>query len=167
MDKPWKVIMAFVGVFVAGSVFGGLFVMRVGGRILQARNAAPPLAGPGPMLRPGGPQPPGQGPFGFAPLQVAQVMRRYEERLELTPEQQEKIRPVMVRATEDLRRQQQMAFRESGVVLKRLHEDISKELTPEQRTRLGKMEQRQKDFRQMFAEPSLPRGKPVPPGDGK
>lgn len=30
MDKPWKVVFAFIGVFVAGAVFGGLLALRVG-----------------------------------------------------------------------------------------------------------------------------------------
>jgi hypothetical protein len=32
MDVPWKVILAFVGVFIAGAVFGGVFTMGVSAR---------------------------------------------------------------------------------------------------------------------------------------
>ena len=40
MDKPWKVIFAFVGVFVAGAVFGGFFTLRSSrGRLEQELEA--------------------------------------------------------------------------------------------------------------------------------
>ncbi len=44
MEKPWKVISAFIGVFIAGAIFGGFFTMRASsGRRIQA--PPPPPAG--------------------------------------------------------------------------------------------------------------------------
>lgn len=156
MDKPWKVIFAFVGVFIAGAVFGGLFTFRIGDHLLQKQGR--PMGGRG-ALAPG--QQPMQRPLlgGSQPVQPAQLLRRYAERLELTTEQKERIRPLVQRAAMDIRRQQQNHFRESGVILQRLQRDIADELTPEQRSTLRKMEQRQREItsehRARFGERSL------------
>ncbi len=151
MDKPWKVIFAFVGVFIAGSVFGGLLTMRVGGRILWNRGVFAQNDPHNPNAHPGvngsPQQPPGnEGPRrNFMPLQATQVMRRYANKLDLTADQKEKINPIIVRATEDLRRQQQTSMRETSVVLERLNADMRSLLTPDQIVRLDKMEQETKD----------------------
>lgn len=147
MDKPWKVILAFIGIFIAGSVFGGFFALRIGGRMLQmqAPHQAPAGKG-GPMAQPRGSNQIPQ------PLQAAQLMRRYSERLDLTTEQKERIGPVIQRAAEDLRRQQQTNFRETNILVQRLQEDVAKVLRPEQRVRLEKMEQNQGEMRKLFGE---------------
>lgn len=165
MEKPWKVIVAFVGVFIAGSVFGGLLALR-----LHQREQAPRFApaammprptevpAPGqPVLAPGQPPatPPGprataalpqmQLPAGMA-VQAPQLMRRYVDRLDLTAEQKERINPLIQRAAADLRRQQQTNFRETGVILQHLQEDLGKELTPAQRGRLDQMAEHQRQI---------------------
>lgn len=147
MDKPWKVIFAFVGVFIAGAVFGAFFSLRSGGRL-------PRIPGPGfrnqgaPVMQNPPPQPNQQRPMlgAMQPIQAAQIMRRYAERLDLTPEQKDRIHPLIQRATEDIRRQQQNNFRENNIIVQRLQQDIAKELTGEQRARLEKMEQRQREM---------------------
>lgn len=165
MEKPWKVIVAFVGVFVAGSVFGGLLALRLNQRDLAPRF--PPAAltprpvpapAPGqPPLAPGQPQanpqvprltaalPQMQLPPGMA-VQAPQLMRRYVERLDLTAEQKERINPLILRAAADLRRQQQTNFRETGIILQHLQEDLGKQLTPAQRGRLDEMAERQRQI---------------------
>ena len=35
MNKPWKVILAFLGVFLAGAVFGGFLSLGVARHFLQ------------------------------------------------------------------------------------------------------------------------------------
>ena len=126
MDKPWKVIVAFVGVFLFGSVFGGLLALRFDQRAAAPRRAAPPLQAQG------------------APLPG--ILRHFADRLDLTAEQREKIRPMVERAEEDFRRIRQTSLRDTGVILKRLQEDFSSELTPEQRKKLEKMQERQKEM---------------------
>ena len=117
MDKPWKVISAFVGVFIAGSIFGGLLALRFD--LSRHGMTKRPSAHDGPVL--------------------PQLMQRFVERLDLTLEQREQLRPVMERAGEDLRRLRQSGFRETGVVLERLQQDVARVLTPEQRVKLEKM----------------------------
>lgn len=144
MDKPWKVVFAFVGIFIAGAVFGAFFSLRIGGRILQMeRPEFHGGAGPQNPQQAGLQRPP-------APLaaawQAPQLMHRFTERLDLTPEQKEQIRPVIQRAADDFRRQTQTNLREHGIIMQRLQEDIAKVLTPEQQARLEKMEQRQHEL---------------------
>jgi len=159
MDKTWKVIFAFVGVFIAGAVFGGLLALRIGGRFTQMQAQQVRLRGPNAVLAD-----PKQRPLlgGVQPIQPAQIMRRYADRLGFTPEQRKKIRPLIARATQDVRRQQQNNFRESNVILQRLQQDIARELTPEQREKLHKLEQRQREIasenRARFGDRGAPAG---------
>lgn len=155
MDRPWKVIAAFIGVFVAGAVFGGFFSVGVGARWLAketpATIAAAPIAAPTPAVAPT-PETkavarPGSGPGQAAPVrpglltvpqswQAPQLLRRYAERLELTPEQKQRIHPLIQRATEDYNRLRQNTFRETAIILDRLQQDIAAVLTPEQRQKM-------------------------------
>ena len=161
MDKPWKVIFAFVGVFIAGAVFGAFFSLRSGGRLPRMQQDAVFRGNKMPGMPPMPPQQnQPQPPTGaMQPIQSTQVMRRYAERLDLTPGQRDRIQPLIQRATEDLRRKQQDSFRENDIILRRLQQDIAKELTGGQRARLEKMEQRQREIMQQRmgnAEPGGP-----------
>jgi hypothetical protein len=178
MEKPWKVIVAFVGVFIAGSIFGGLLAVRFSNReraltaqLVQmppqaiapvtsptanataadtpptpptitatAKPAGQPTPAAAQVQPPQWPMPPGMA------SQTPQIMRRYVERLDLTAEQKERVNPLIQRAASDLRRQQQNNFRETGVIIQHLQEDISKELTPVQRKRLEEMAERQREM---------------------
>ena len=74
MNKPWKVVLAFAAVFAAGSIFGGLLMMRVGQRMVEKRRAQLPPPNP-PM-----------------------VLRHFSEQLDLSAAQKEKIRPMVEKA---------------------------------------------------------------------
>lgn len=188
MESPWKVITAFVGVFVAGSVFGGLLTLRViRQREVQTRmvqfvpapemtpntpassatvaasagvtspTAVTPSSPSGPVATGAPAAAPTVTPPPVRPA-VAQIqalpasmvgqapglMRRHVEKLDLTPEQKERVLLLITRAGKDLTRQQQTNFRETGVILQHLQEDVSRELTPIQRTRLDEMIERQR-----------------------
>jgi Spy/CpxP family protein refolding chaperone len=124
MEKPWKVIAAFVGVFIFGSIFGGLLALRIQQRPAAVKRPAQGQNQPGPLPA---------------------ILRLHAEQLDLTPEQREKIRPMVERAEEDIRRVRQTSLRETGIILKRLQEDFANELTPEQRRKLGKMQERMQE----------------------
>ena len=84
MSQPWKVILAFAGVFLAGAIAGGPLALR--------------------LLRHDGPEYRRTSSRGLGP----EIMRHFTERLDLTPEQKEKIRPIIQRAqaeTQRLRRE--------------------------------------------------------------
>jgi hypothetical protein len=158
MDQPWKVITAFVGVFVAGAVFGGFFAIGMGPKLLPSTPA--PIAPVAPTVTttvtpaPTPTQAPKQAPSvaRIPPLQVPpalqnpQMLRRYAERLDLTSEQKENITPRIQRATEDFRRLWVGYVRETSIIVQRLQEDIRKELTPDQIAKLDLWEQRQKEL---------------------
>ena len=109
MDKPWKVILAFTGIFIAGILVGGLVTLRWG------RNFA--------QHQPGGEQ--------YGP----QLMQRLVNQLDLTPEQQAKVKPMVDQATEELRQLRHSTQRTTAAVLVRMQGDISAVLTPEQKAK--------------------------------
>jgi Spy/CpxP family protein refolding chaperone len=128
MSKPWKVILAFVSVFLAGAIFGGLLLMR-----FSPRGGNPPKRASNNLPPPGG---------GAIPS----LLRNLMARLDLTPEQKAKILPVVDRAEEDLRKVRQDSFHESGVILKRLYDELNSDLAPEQRKKLEKIQERQREL---------------------
>ncbi len=180
MEKPWKVIVAFIGVFIAGSVFGALLALRLNKqRELQlppryvvqpvpqtpSAQATPPATATSaagtpaqtqattPQGQVAGVRPNPNSASAVAPtlpptmaVQAPPLMRRYVDKLDLTPEQKERVNPLIVRATNDIRRQQQTNLRETGVILAHLQEDISRELTPAQRAKLEDLTERQRVF---------------------
>jgi Spy/CpxP family protein refolding chaperone len=174
MEKPWKVIAAFVGVFIAGAVFGGLLSLRVSKQrqmelqqatLVQLQNqlreqavqpvpqtstptpaTTPPVQGQPVAVAPKPTPPPAQPlPVSMA-VQAPGLMRRYVDKLDLTPEQKDRIHPLIKRASQDLSRQQQTNLRETGIILQHLQEDISKELSPAQRKVIEEMAERQRVF---------------------
>lgn len=152
MDKPWKVIFAFVGVFIAGAIFGGVFTLRASGKRLpnspgpgragqQVQRPVGAVAGkaqpPVPGLPPG--QPKGQVAAKTQAAIGPAMMRQLTQRLNLTKEQREKIRPIVSRAAEDLQRLRRESLEDTTRVMERMHGDIGDWLKPDQRTELEEM----------------------------
>jgi Spy/CpxP family protein refolding chaperone len=137
MNKTWKVVLAFTAVFLAGAIFGGLLVLRAGPRWAQ-RRGAPAL----PAIPPA-------------------VLRHMADRLELTNEQKEKIRPLVDGAEDEIRQLRQISIKETGLILRRLQQSLAVDLTPEQRKKLEKMQDRQRELMRE-ERPGLP-----PPRDRK
>jgi Spy/CpxP family protein refolding chaperone len=137
MDRPWKVILAFVGVFIAGAVFGGFFTLRSAARLAEAsRPKATSAKAPAGKQAPGGPAAPAAAK-GIAP----QVMRQLTQRLSPTPEQQKAIRPIVSRAAEDLQRMQKEHLADTTRTTERMYADVAALLTPTQRAQLEQMRQ--------------------------
>jgi hypothetical protein len=147
MDVPWKVIFAFLGVFVAGAIFGGVFTIGV-----TARRTGPPPrqaqwadrtlnqvvpSAPAPSVKSGGTQPPAQ-PSRGNPITV-QLMTQFTRRLSPTPEQREELRKILGRAGEDLQRLRQENLADVTRVTERMYADIAGVLTLEQKSELEKM----------------------------
>ena len=124
MDKPWKVILAFTGIFVAGILVGGLVTLRWGKNFAQRS--------------PGGEQ--------FGP----QLMARLVTQLDLTPEQQAKVKPIVDQATEELRQLRHTTQRTTAALLVRLQGDIAATLNPDQKakfdTQVGQARERIRHF---------------------
>jgi hypothetical protein len=146
MEKPWKVILAFLGVFVAGAVFGGFFSLGIGRRVLEMETpaATKPVTTALPQGTSSGAKVQKEkekGPGGPAPqaIQTAQLMRRVTSRLDLTAEQKAAVAPIVQRSVQDIWRQQQSLYRESTFIMQRMKTDIAKELTPDQQTKLDEL----------------------------
>jgi Spy/CpxP family protein refolding chaperone len=150
MNRPWKVILAFAGVFVAGAVFGGFLSLRF----------APERMG---MMRLQRATPMEQ----FTP----QIFKRLSQRLDLTVEQKEKIRPIIRQADAEMRRLRLTGARDAIAVAENMHEQVAALLTPAQLKKLDdlKREMRERwarDRQQRWGDRSGPGGPPPPtPGE--
>jgi hypothetical protein len=146
MEKPWKVLAAFIGVFIAGAVFGGFFTLRN-----PPRRQAPVASQQVPEKAPpavAGPTAPGVAAQPKAAPITPQLMRQFSKSLKLSTDQKEKLQPVVGRAGEDFqrlreeearRRQEHLA--DVARVNERMYVDISNLLTDDQRAQLQKMRQ--------------------------
>lgn len=150
MDVPWKVILAFVGVFIAGAVFGGVFTIGVSARRfanvprqplpaerpLQQMPAVqqPKVEVAGPQIVKGGKEIVRGNPISH------QLMIQFTRKLSgLTDVQKESLRKTVGRAGEDLHRLRIENFSDVGRVTERMYADVSAVLTLEQRAELEKM----------------------------
>jgi Spy/CpxP family protein refolding chaperone len=154
MNRPWKLILLLTGIFIAGGVTGA-FVMKRVGREMLARPAAPEQ---------------------WAPQHVKRLM----DRLDLTPEQLEQVRPIVRRNMEQLNRLRTYSWSEGKSIMEQMQRDIAALLNPEQR---AKFEQMSKEMRERVkksshdrppggprserprapGEPGKPEGEPPPP----
>lgn len=122
MNKPWKVIIVLIGIFAAGGVTGGFFTLRVCKNKLLNRPV----------------------PEEWAPKHL----KRLVDRLELTPVQQEQIRPIVRRNMEQLNRVRNQSLAETQTVVEGMQRDISEKLTPEQRTKFEQMNRELREARE-------------------
>ena len=104
--RHWKVILALVALFITGGVTGTAVTLKVVKQIVA--NRTDPERMPGRMLH------------------------EYEKRLGLTPEQVEKIRPMLQRAGREMAQLRMEMAGRSFQVIRRSNEEIVAELTPEQ-----------------------------------
>ncbi|MBI3886172.1 MAG: hypothetical protein HY302_10640 [Opitutae bacterium] len=138
MDKPWKIALVLLGIFVAGALTGGAISVRIARKMFAARP----------------------GPEQWTPLQ----MKRLADRLELTPEQTTLLHPIVRRNMEELNRLRTYSFAETRSIVERMHREIVGTLTPEQRS---KFEQMNKELRERALRFQPGRGpRPFGPGDG-
>ena len=169
MDVPWKVILAFLGVFVAGAVFGGVFTLGVSARrnVNVPRHAAgpdrPPVAQFPAVVQPkaevAGPQAPKVAvPVSARPNPITPVlMNQFTKKITgLTPPQKDSLRTILGRAGEDYHRLRQDNLADVTRVTERMYADVSGVLSLEQRGELEKMrkqlEERFKEDRRKRAE---------------
>ena len=124
MNQPWKLVLLLIGIFAAGVVAGGFVAMR--------------------YMRHSMPRPPSPEQWGPARL------KKLSERLSLTPEQEEKIRPIMKRDMDDLGRVRTSSFAEGKRIFERMEHDIAEVLTPEQREKFEQMNREMREHVQKF-----------------
>jgi hypothetical protein len=146
MEKPWKVILAFIGVFAAGAIFGGLFTIGIGRKVKAEVGTAQPAPTQVVQTQQQPPRKPGKetGEASATPpprgLQPA-LMRQLTQRLSPTQEQKKAIGQIVARAADDWQRLGREHIADVARVMDRMYEDVSALLSPEQRTQLEKMRQ--------------------------
>lgn len=154
-DKPWKLVLLLTGIFLAGAVAGGFVSLEVAHNMLRKRLA----------------------PDNWGPARL----KLLAERLELTPDQVERLKPIVRRDVEDLNRLRQQSFAETRRILERMEKDIAAVLTAEQKEKFQKLNQEMRErARRMFEQRRGEKGEhrgpppadrdgppPMPPPDGK
>lgn len=170
MAKTWQVILATVAIFVAGLVTGGAtafgFVRWVVRHRQHEQNPEQRIPPPPTATQPGG-QPGGfgyrggNGPQQFGP----QLMRKYANALDLTPDQHEKVGAIVKATVMQLSRQRREVQLTSALALEKMQDDIAALLTPEQRTKFEDLisAQRQKlqEFKLRSQQPAVPPAGPT------
>jgi len=160
MNSSWKVIGAFIGVFIAGAVFGGFFTLRTTGKRganefgvsrffgvgAPVASRLPPLTPPvAPVAGSAGVSLPLSQPNQVPPIQTSTsrvapaLMNQISKRVSPSLEQREKIRPIVSRASEDTQRMQGEYLQDTARVSERMYEDVAALLTADQRVHLEKM----------------------------
>lgn len=147
MSRNTKIILAFLGIFIAGAVFGGFVSLRY----VRQQFEKGRLRALAPMEQ-------------FSP----QIMKRFSNRLDLTVEQKEKLRPIIQQADAELRRLRQTGAREAIAIAERMHEQVAEILTAEQRNKLEQMkrdmrERWQRERQQRWGDRTPPGARPAPP----
>lgn len=150
MDVPWKVLFAFVGVFIAGAVFGGVFTVGVSARRdANSRRAERPLNQIPPKKEKvfvAGPKAPGAEVVQARGNSITPtLMREFTRRLRPTEEQQAEFRKILGRAGEDMHRLRQQNFADVARATERMYADIAGILSPEQKSELEKMRLQQEE----------------------
>jgi len=146
MNQPWKLILLLIGIFAAGVVAGGIATMQYE-RHSGSRHSSPEQWGPA-------------------------RLKKISERLNLTSEQQEKLRPIIRRDMEDLGRIRASSFAEGKRIFERMEHDIAEVLTPEQREKFEQMNREMRERMQKFnhdhpfGDHDGPRNHHEPPGAG-
>jgi Spy/CpxP family protein refolding chaperone len=134
----WKLVAGFVLVFLAGGVTGAFVGMA------QARNK-----------------------FFQTPHRAFLKERmgdRLRKQLNLTPEQVQKISPIVDKASTDLETIRTETTRRVHETMAQAHRDMAVNLTDEQRTKLQEMESRHRGRRMLFHERHPP---PSPEADDR
>ena len=111
MDKTWKVVLAFIGIFLAGAVAGGFVALR--------------------FVK----MPPPQVLQRTVPEQqwVIGQMRRFVNELKLDEAQREQVKPALERAAADIRRLRRRAYRETMDIIESMNNEIAPMLTEVQK----------------------------------
>jgi Spy/CpxP family protein refolding chaperone len=156
MVKTWQVALATLAIFVSGLVTGGAAVFGLMHWVAVHR--------PGVALQFIGRNQVQQ----FGP----QLMRSFEDKLELTDEQRAQIEPIVKRAAAQLGRERREVQLTSAIAIEKMQDEIAAVLTPEQRTKFEALIARQRERLQQFRRKQMQEklgldSRPAQPGDSK
>ena len=108
-----RAIFYVIVIFVAGAVFGSALTFGVGRHMLQRARANPAWN--------------------------ADTLRRLDRQLELTPEQRERVQPILADMTGRLRDNRVAARRESIAIVQETRDKLRAELTAEQQAEFDRL----------------------------
>jgi Spy/CpxP family protein refolding chaperone len=120
--NPWKIILVLVGIFAAGGVTGGFVTLKACKDKMMNRPV----------------------PEEWEPKHL----KKLSDRLDLTPEQREQVRPIIRRKIEHLHRLRNHSMEETRVVVEAMQREISEMLTPEQRVKFEQMNRELREARE-------------------
>lgn len=144
MNKSFKAISVFAGVFLAGAVVGGVVTWQLNRALMHQHMA--------------------QAEQRF----VGQQLRRMSSDLNLSEEQTVQVKVILDRTGEELRKHREETFKAAKVIIDRMHADIVLLLTPEQKQRMEELLKRQGErLKRLMPPPGEARGEPhgpPPPG---
>jgi len=124
----WKIVLTLIAIFVAGAVTGGFLTIRAMKYEMPRRIEVPPGT-----------------PFS---------VDRWLAHLHLTPDQDQKLRPIIEQVDNELRNLRALDLREIEGILDRAQDRMNAVLTPDQRERLRQMlEERKQRLEQWFNVP--------------
>lgn len=142
MDKPWKIVLLLLAIFATGATTGGLVAVKV-----CAKKAE-------------------RGPSLPVEQWAPDRLRKLVQRLKLSPEQAERLRPILRRDMEDLGRIRAQSVEESRRIIERMEKDIMSQLTDEQKVEYAKIRRETDErFRRMKLERERARTEGGPPGE--
>ncbi len=139
MNKPWKLVLVLLGIFIAGGVTGAFVTLRFGREWVVKRP----------------------GPDQWAPNHL----KRLTERLKLLPDQQEELRPILRRRMEELGRIRSESITATKSIFEQMEREVSEKLTPEQRIKYDQLnkEMRERAKKVMPEKNNRPSGPGGPP----
>jgi hypothetical protein len=114
--KRWKIVLSFVAVFLAGALVGGAVTLR----LAHEHFFKPPQ--PADM--------------------VAHIMKELRSELELTPEQVEKIQPIVEKSTAEAEENRRQIFQRLHAIFEASDEAIKAQLTSVQVTKFEQLKAR-------------------------
>jgi len=124
----WKIVLTLIAIFVAGAVTGGFLTIRAMKYEMPRRIEVPP----GTLFS----------------------LDRSIAHLHLTPDHDQKLRPIIEQADNELRNLRALDLREIEGILDRVQDRMNAVLTPDQQERLQQMlEERKQRLEQWFNVP--------------
>jgi Spy/CpxP family protein refolding chaperone len=155
MAKTWQVILATIAIFVAGIVTGGATALGV----VKWMGRHPRVGAHGGAMF--GPHSGQMQPFG------PQLMRSFENQLDLNDDQRAKIAPIVKRTSAQLGRQRHEVQLGVALAIEKMQDEIAALLSPDQRTKfealIAQQRGRLEEFRKargQWAQQGGPQGGP-------
>lgn len=136
--RHWKVVLALVALFALGAATGTVVTLKVVKRVIESRTN---------------------------PERMSQsLLAEYQRRLKLTPEQVEKIRPILQRTGREMWELRTEMSGRTFQVIRLSHEEIAAELQPEQREEFARVNREVRERLRQQGPPGPLGPKGPPPG---